>query len=60
MFFYFYQKNKAEISAYTYEKTLKLHERQKLIREMKLKNRNIENEVKQFFFTNLEDSFFFK
>lgn len=37
-------KNDAEISAYTYEKTLKLHEREKLIKEMKIKERKAEIE----------------
>lgn len=35
----------AEVSAYAYEKTLRLHEREKLLREMKLKESNIDNEV---------------
>lgn len=38
-------KNDSEISAYTYEKTLKLHEREKLIRDMRIKERMAENEV---------------
>ena len=37
--------NNGEISAYTYEKTLKLHEREKLLREMRLKESKYENEV---------------
>ena len=44
MFIFLILKNDAEISAYTYEKTLKLHEREKLIKEMKLKERKVENE----------------
>ena len=36
-----------QISAYTYEKTLKLHEREKLLKQMKLKD--AENEVKKPF-----------
>lgn len=35
----------AEVSAYAYEKTLRLHEREKLLRQMKLKESNIDNEV---------------
>jgi hypothetical protein len=38
--------NESEISAYTYEKTLKLHEREKLIKDMKIKERKAENEVR--------------
>ena len=37
--------NEGEISAYTYEKTLKLHERERLLKEMKLKDKMAENEV---------------
>jgi len=36
--------NEGEISAYTYEKTLRLHEREKIIKQMKLKERQAENE----------------
>lgn len=35
----------SEISAFAYEKTLKLHEREKLIRDLKIKERKVENEV---------------
>ncbi len=35
----------SEISPYTYEKTLKLHEREKLVKELKIKERKVENEV---------------
>jgi potassium/chloride transporter 4/5/6 len=34
----------SEISPYTYEKTLKLHEREKLIKDLKIKSRKVENE----------------
>ena len=36
--------NEGEISAYTYEKTLKLHEREKLLKDLKIKERKAENE----------------
>jgi hypothetical protein len=36
--------NEGEISAYTYEKTLRLHEREKIIKQMKLKESQAENE----------------
>jgi hypothetical protein len=36
--------NESEISAYTYEKTLKLHERQQLMRDLKVKDKVAENE----------------
>lgn len=38
-------KNDSEISAYTYEKTLKLHEREKLLKDLKVKESVQETEV---------------
>lgn len=52
-YYYFRFKEDNEISAYTYEKTLKLHEREKLLKKLNIKESIQETEVNTFRFSIL-------